>query len=897
MKPCPIKFIGLALIIALCPRCKSLNKDKQVSIKESLTPSLTQEKPRVLSDDVAIIVVDNEGSPLSNIKIIADNQTPLGTTDSFGKMTSEFQLQTQTKIHFRGPHIVNSTVLWQSSPKPLVVSIKRKRKIEIDVGKSSPKDVGPITFFARSTSGMFYDVSFSSDQTLLTTWLPDGQYRFWLQSNRHATAKKALFVASDVTTKATLIKGFSVNGKIIGKSYPTSGAILIESADPKNAYRQAVLFADGTFSVHGLAEGKWFASLFSKTHFSAKSTEFTLAKDVTGLHVDSSPKHSIKGRVLDSKGQPLENVNVMLPESMSAHSAFTNQAPWVYPLAGKKRLLRLSKSRVFGAARPGIRPLECLKGHCGIDIGFQKGQGILAASSGQVIKIQNKDIGRAGKFVKINHNDAYTTWYIHLDSISPHLDIGTKVKAGEKIGTLGDSGIKRSKPHLHFGVAVNQGNQSIYIDPLRVLSDSILVDRATTTSYQITKNVLVATPSNEQDDSVAKTEEGHLQSVTTDKDGWYAFQSIDTLSPLLVYNHPHFLSSFLNVTLSQPSQVVPEIAMVPFRQKDGKTSLPPDANGLFSIHTEWGEEGALSETKSVPIKRDGTFSLNVPPIPFSLVISKEEKEHQRFLVDRKSFDFYSLTIQDKIGTIRIKAHDVSGLKASDAIAEILTDTKSAETYASDNDGHLIIDKLGTQKIHLLIDAPWSYPQKVSLVPSQKWHEVVLPFGMRLEIPLRLENGDAPPKGTELVLRKGEQKKICKSTPKGKCFFSGLKPGLWSFTTKHSRFSKNRVDIKITNAKTRNQVTVAKAYTLTAGVTISGVIRDENGNRLSNASILFGSEKTETDLDGFYKIKSLKYGSHKLKINKDALGLMRTILIEPGNPHRAMDWVLRKESDK
>src|SRR6185503_11580017 len=42
---------------------------------------------------------------------------------------------------------------------------------------------------------------------------------------------------------------------------------------------------------------------------------------------------------------------------------------WVHPLGGPARRMPIRDSRVFGAERPGERPIECQNGHCGVDIG------------------------------------------------------------------------------------------------------------------------------------------------------------------------------------------------------------------------------------------------------------------------------------------------------------------------------------------------------------------------------------------------------------------------------------------------------------------------------------------------------------------------------------------------
>jgi murein DD-endopeptidase MepM/ murein hydrolase activator NlpD len=65
-----------------------------------------------------------------------------------------------------------------------------------------------------------------------------------------------------------------------------------------------------------------------------------------------------------------------------------------------------------------------------------------------------------------------STQYFHLDSVAPDLKPGSHVRAGERLGTLGDSGVHHSSPHLHFTVATrtNELAPEIYIDPEPLLT-------------------------------------------------------------------------------------------------------------------------------------------------------------------------------------------------------------------------------------------------------------------------------------------------------------------------------------------------------------------------------------------------------------------------------------------
>ena len=86
--------------------------------------------------------------------------------------------------------------------------------------------------------------------------------------------------------------------------------------------------------------------------------------------------------------------------------------------------------------------------HNGIDIPLPENTPVLAARDGIVIKTGKDKYG--GKYVKLKHDNGYTTLYVHLSKIIARK--GRKVKQGEIIGLSGNTG-RSTGPHLHFEVS------------------------------------------------------------------------------------------------------------------------------------------------------------------------------------------------------------------------------------------------------------------------------------------------------------------------------------------------------------------------------------------------------------------------------------------------------------
>jgi murein DD-endopeptidase MepM/ murein hydrolase activator NlpD len=146
------------------------------------------------------------------------------------------------------------------------------------------------------------------------------------------------------------------------------------------------------------------------------------------------------------------------------------QDAWVHPLNGPSRRMPIRDSRVFGAERPGERPIECQNGHCGVDIGGEVwGEPVLAAHDGVVDRVQRgPNDERGGLYVRIAHRGGTVfTQYFHLAAIPRWLEVGDTVQAGEVIGLLGDTGVKASGAHLHFTISIRPAPDEAerYIDP------------------------------------------------------------------------------------------------------------------------------------------------------------------------------------------------------------------------------------------------------------------------------------------------------------------------------------------------------------------------------------------------------------------------------------------------
>jgi murein DD-endopeptidase MepM/ murein hydrolase activator NlpD len=102
-----------------------------------------------------------------------------------------------------------------------------------------------------------------------------------------------------------------------------------------------------------------------------------------------------------------------------------------------------------------------IRPHTGVDLAGTLGTPVYSIGDGQVSFIGWE--GAYGNIVKIQHNDKYASMYAHLLRFAPNLSKGTRVKRGQLIGYLGQTG-NATGPHVHFEVRI----YNVPVDPLTV---------------------------------------------------------------------------------------------------------------------------------------------------------------------------------------------------------------------------------------------------------------------------------------------------------------------------------------------------------------------------------------------------------------------------------------------
>jgi murein DD-endopeptidase MepM/ murein hydrolase activator NlpD len=82
-------------------------------------------------------------------------------------------------------------------------------------------------------------------------------------------------------------------------------------------------------------------------------------------------------------------------------------------------------------------------------------------------------MGPRGLFVEIDHGNGVVSLYAHLASYA--VQVGDQVKAGQRLGEVGRTGIRDSGAHLHFGLF----QHGEVLDPLEHLAAYVFPPKLT----------------------------------------------------------------------------------------------------------------------------------------------------------------------------------------------------------------------------------------------------------------------------------------------------------------------------------------------------------------------------------------------------------------------------------
>ena len=146
--------------------------------------------------------------------------------------------------------------------------------------------------------------------------------------------------------------------------------------------------------------------------------------------------------------------------SWSSENVLQEPAAWVWPVSGE-----LEREYTVDALAYDVTMADW-RTHDGIDVAAEAGAVVRAAADGTVESVEQDEL--YGTTVTISHEGGVKTVYSNLAE-TPTVKVGDSVKAGDIIGSVGDTAIcEIGEPaHLHF--AMSRDGRSV--DPLMYLPE------------------------------------------------------------------------------------------------------------------------------------------------------------------------------------------------------------------------------------------------------------------------------------------------------------------------------------------------------------------------------------------------------------------------------------------
>ena len=155
--------------------------------------------------------------------------------------------------------------------------------------------------------------------------------------------------------------------------------------------------------------------------------------------------------------KPKEDVKIEKPEEKTDESTFSffKGTDFSMPLSGK-----VIKNH-SGGELVKYEAIDEWRTHDGIDIAAAAGTEVKASADGKISSVKNDPLW--GTVVEISHKGNFITLYSGLE---PEVSVktGDEIKAGDVIGTLGETNLAEidGESHLHFAMKEN----GKFIDPL-----------------------------------------------------------------------------------------------------------------------------------------------------------------------------------------------------------------------------------------------------------------------------------------------------------------------------------------------------------------------------------------------------------------------------------------------
>lgn len=716
--------------------------------------------------------------------------------------------------------------------------------------------------------------------------LQPGAYEVWAKSDGLVSNLARIGeLAKEPEVALALAPASTVKGALVADGQaPASGTVTLVPIDVDHVVRVAQVDGTGTFSVGGLPFGKWRVEGAASGHVQAAEQILDASGPASEVAVRMLRTGAVSGMVVDGNGAPVANATIVLRRQGAGMATEAQKLDarirWVHPLAGR-RVLPPGEHLRFGATRSGVRPVECGQGHCGVDIGSTRGTIIHAAADGEIVIAHLENSGEAGRAIAIEHGQGVRTYYMHMDELRPGIEAGQRIRAGEALGTMGDTGLAVG-PHLHFALTQERGGRTWYVDPEPILAHAVVLAQPRTLDPIDAKDAKLIAAFRREAGPAVET----ARSLSTDSAGRYRIDGIAPGTYVAVA-----FSAALAPGTSEPFGIrsaidTPEIriAMHPGVLVEGRVvgRDGPVAGALVTAGAGDGE--ASTKIASTLTSPQGDFTLRA--LSGAVILSVTAPGHgiaSRSLSlgdagPRRREDF-SLVVEN--AQLRGQVLAADGGPAAGVLVRV-AEGPTKRSVVTDRTGKFTIER-AAGGAYILEVSGGDYPPTRAAAQSERWTEIRLERGGSLHVDLR-DAFNAMPLGGIRIEGDGPGNRTAGATTDatGLANLRGLAPGEWTLKIRARGFSELTKSVTVRAAPDDLRLTLARS------ATISGVVRDRRGIRLANVRVFVGELSTTTDAGGNFKLTDAPSGSYWLEAELDGVRGATQVRLDPGGERQAVE---------
>jgi murein DD-endopeptidase MepM/ murein hydrolase activator NlpD len=858
-------------------------------------PTVAAAIKRMVPRPIAGWIVDESGLPLTGVHVTLRDAAGaiVDTADSEagGAFRIDRAVVASRTLLLDGAPVFAAEVPWHGGDPAPKIMLARRARLDARVTARGIPIAGAEVHLTDGSRPTLATAVSDRDGVVHFEDLVPGPYELWA---RHDTAVSALARVVDVGAQSpadlvlALEPGGSVHGQVVADDrVPAGTTVQLTPLDVDHAVRLAQVDDHGRFAVDGIPPGRWRVE-GDAAGYVDDGDQVIDSRGRGDVTVRLHRAGIVSGTVLDEAGAAVANATIVLRQQGASAPveertiASSTRLRWVHPLAGK-RLLPVRDSLRFGAPRPGTRPAECGQGHCGVDLGSQRGNVIHAAADGEIALAFAEIRGEAGRYVAVDHGDGIRTFYMHMDELRPGLEVGQRVRAGDPLGTIGQTGFATG-PHLHFAITQEQRGRTWYIDPEPILRHAVVlpVSRALDPIDTSAGTVIAAVRSREPAGTAA------IQKLTTDVHGKFRIENVPPGSYVAVAFAsdlaPGTSASFGVRSGDETADLV--VTVRPGVMLHGRVI---GRDGPIAGATVVAGSNGESAHKLATAYSDRTGEFALRALSGEVVLSVSAPGYG--LAERTIFldegatrarprEEFVLTTENAQLRGQVLAPDGG---TAGVVAIRIIDGGTQRRASTDAAGRFTIDRVASGSYSIELTST-DYPPTRATVVADRFQEVRLAQAGGIRLQLRDSHGGTALANARIVATGPEGRVVNQLTSaQGTVELRALMPGEWTLQARAPGYAADQQVVTVRAARVLQDAVLE----LSRGVTLEGVVRDRYGRRVGDARVWIGGATTRSDRDGNFRLLDARPGAGWLEAEHEGSHGAIQLQLAPGDERHTL----------